>query len=154
MNIDLPYIPERSFKPRKNGITMIMDKGLSLRETENCISSSEKFTDFAKIGFGTAVITNNLEEKIKLYKEANIRPYFGGTLFEAFIVRNMFNDFRRILDKFMFHDVSAVSQQQAGAVQRSRVSSCLSRFLQPHFFIEEMGVETGNAAQKGHTKKM
>jgi phosphosulfolactate synthase len=79
---------------------MMMDKGLSIREVEDLISSSGDYFDIAKFGFGTAYVVKNLEEKIKLYKEAGIRPYFGGTLFELFIARNKFNDYRRLLDKY------------------------------------------------------
>lgn len=100
MNVSLPFIPERPAKPRTEGLTMMMDKGLSLKEAEEFIESSGEFTDFVKFGFGTSVITNKLEEKVKLYKSANIRPYFGGTLFEAFVIRNMFDDYQRFIDKF------------------------------------------------------
>lgn len=77
-----------------------MDKGLSVTESENFIDSSSKFTDFVKFGFGTSIITNNLKEKIKLYKQADIRPYFGGTLFEAFVIRDMFDDYRKYISEF------------------------------------------------------
>ncbi len=100
MNFPLPYIPERTKKQRHNGITMVMDKGLSVRETEDFISSAGEFVDFVKFGFGTSLITKNLEEKIKLYTEANIRPYFGGTLFEMFLVRGLYDEFRRFIDKY------------------------------------------------------
>ena len=99
-NFELPYIPERVSKPRKSGITMMMDKGMSLRETENFIEANGEYTDVAKFGFGTSMITPNLKEKIKLYKSAGIKPYFGGTLFEVFIARNKFNEYRKLLDKF------------------------------------------------------
>ncbi len=99
-NFKLSHIPERPIKPRESGVTMMMDKGLSLREVENFIDANGEFTDIAKFGFGTAYVTQNLEEKIKLYKSAGIRPYFGGTLFEVFIARNGFNDFRKLLDKY------------------------------------------------------
>jgi phosphosulfolactate synthase len=99
-NFHLTYIPKRPDKPREAGLTMMMDKGLSLRETEDLIDASGDYFDIAKFGFGTAYVTKNLEEKIKLYKSAGIRPYFGGTLFELFIARNKFNDFRKILDKY------------------------------------------------------
>jgi phosphosulfolactate synthase len=99
-NFELPYIPDRPEKTREAGVTMMMDKGLSLREVENFIEANGDFTDIAKLGFGTAYVTKNLEEKIKLYKEANIRPYFGGTLFEIFIARNKFKDFQKLLDKY------------------------------------------------------
>lgn len=99
-NFELPYIPDRPEKTRESGVTMMMDKGLSLREVENFIEANGEYTDIAKLGFGTAYVTKNLEEKIKLYKEANIRPYFGGTLFELFIARNKFDDFQKLLDKY------------------------------------------------------
>ena len=99
-NFSLPYIPERREKPRKDGLTMMMDKGLSLRETENFIEANAEITDIVKFGFGTAFVTNQLEEKIKLYRSHKIRPYFGGTLFEAFYARGMFDDFVKLLDKY------------------------------------------------------
>ncbi|MBW7868255.1 MAG: phosphosulfolactate synthase [Brumimicrobium sp.] len=99
-NFELTYIPNRESKPRNKGITMMMDKGLSLREAENFIEANGEFTDVVKLGFGTAFITNKLEEKIKLYKDNGIRPYFGGTLFEAFYARGIFNDYQRMLDKY------------------------------------------------------
>jgi phosphosulfolactate synthase len=99
-NFELPYIPERPEKPREAGVTMMMDKGLSLREVENFIEANGDYTDIAKLGFGTAYVVKDLEQKIKLYKEANIRPYFGGTLFELFIARNKFSDFQKLLDKY------------------------------------------------------
>lgn len=100
MNFELPYIPERTAKPRKTGVTMMMDKGLSLREAENFIDASGHLTDVVKFGFGTAYVTNNLQEKIDLYKSAGIQPYFGGTLFEVFYARGKFDDYLRLLDKF------------------------------------------------------
>lgn len=99
-NFDLPYIPDRRVKPREDGLTMMMDKGLSLTETENFIQANGHLTDIIKFGFGTAYVANDLEEKIKLYKSHNIRPYFGGTLFEAFYARGMFEDFLRLMDKY------------------------------------------------------
>jgi len=100
LNFNLPFLPERPEKPRENGLTMMMDKGLSLAETVNFCSSSAYYTDLVKFGFGTSIISPNVAEKIAVYKEANLKVYFGGTLFEAFIIRNMFDDYRRYLDKF------------------------------------------------------
>ena len=67
MNFNIPHIPSRTQKPRQSGLTMVMDKGLSIRDVENFISSCGDFTDLLKFGFGTSLITKNLEEKIKLY---------------------------------------------------------------------------------------
>jgi len=95
---NLPFIPERDKKPRKIGLTMVMDKGLSIREAEDMVSISGDFVDFVKFGFGTSVITKSLKEKIAVYRQANIRPYLGGTLFEVFIIRGMYNEFRKLID--------------------------------------------------------
>ncbi|MDX1652467.1 MAG: phosphosulfolactate synthase [Brumimicrobium sp.] len=107
-NFNLPYIPERSQKPREGGLTMMMDKGLSLREAENFIEANGHLTDIVKFGFGTAFVTNQLKEKIALYKENNIRPYFGGTLFEAFYARGMFEEYLKLIDKYKL-DLAEIS---------------------------------------------
>jgi len=100
MNFDLPLIPERPDKSREHGLTMMMDKGLSVGETENFIDACGEYTDVVKFGFGTSLITADLETKLNLYREAEITPFFGGTLFEAFIVRGKFDEFQRFLDQY------------------------------------------------------
>lgn len=99
MNFHLPHIPERQAKPRTKGLTMMMDKGLSIRQAEDFLSVSGHLTDIIKLGFGTSYVTPNLEQKIKMYRDAGMKVYVGGTLFEAFIVRNMFDDYMKLLDK-------------------------------------------------------
>ena len=94
----LPYIPKRPSKPRNSGLTMVMDKGLSIREAEDFMSVGSEYTDFVKLGFGTSLITPGFEKKLKVYKNAGCIPYFGGTLFEAFIIRNMFQDYLKLID--------------------------------------------------------
>jgi phosphosulfolactate synthase len=100
MNYILKNIPERTQKPRVNGLTMVMDKGLSVREVEDFLEVAGPHSDIIKLGWSTSYVTPNLERKLKVYKEAGIPVYFGGTLFEAFIIRNQFDDYRRILDKY------------------------------------------------------
>jgi len=100
MNFDISGLPARSSKPRQQGLTMVMDKGLSIQGAESFLSIAAPFTDIVKLGFGTAYVTNCLPEKIKLYREAGMMTYFGGTLFEAFLVRDQFDDYLRVLDKF------------------------------------------------------
>jgi phosphosulfolactate synthase len=93
MNFSLTQIPERTKQPRQYGLTMVMDKGLSLRDAESFISVGAPHTDIVKLGFGTSFVTPNLRAKIELYQQHNIPVYFGGTLFEAFVIRNQFDDY-------------------------------------------------------------
>jgi phosphosulfolactate synthase len=100
MNFELPFIPERTAQPRESGLTMMMDKGLSIREVEAFCETSAPYTDLVKFGFGTALLTDNLKDKIKLYRDAGVEPYFGGTLFEMFAVRNMPDEYKRFTDRY------------------------------------------------------
>jgi len=100
MNFNLSQIPERVAKPRNNGITMVMDKGLSVQEAKNFMSGSHPHVDVVKLGFGTSFVTPNLREKIEVYRSYDIPVYFGGTLFEAFLIRNQFNDYVEVCKDF------------------------------------------------------
>jgi phosphosulfolactate synthase len=93
MNFSLSQMPARNMKPRTEGITMVMDKGLSLEEARFFIENAVPHVDLIKLGFGTAYVTPKLREKIELYQGAGIPVYFGGTLMEAFLIRNQFNDY-------------------------------------------------------------
>lgn len=137
MNYQLSHIPERTEKPREKGITMMMDKGLSLRQVEDFISASGHLTDLVKLGFGTSYVTNHLEAKLKLYKEAKIKTYFGGTLFEAFIVRNMFDDYLKLLDKYKM-EVVEVSD---GSILMEHDKKCeyISKLARNFTVLSEVG---------------
>jgi phosphosulfolactate synthase len=93
MNFSLSQMPDRNKKPRAHGITMVMDKGLSIEETKNFLSIAEPYVDVVKLGFGTSYVTPNLGKKLEVYRDANIPIYFGGTLFEAFLVRGQLEDY-------------------------------------------------------------
>jgi len=137
MNFDLPHIPNRESSPREIGLTMMMDKGLSWRETENFIDASAHLTDLVKFGFGTSYVTNDLQKKLDLYKEAGIKTYFGGTLFEAFIARGMFDDFRRLMDKYQL-ETCEVSD---GSIELPQEKKCeyISRLAQDFTVLSEVG---------------
>lgn len=100
MHYHLNQIPERTVKPRTNGMTMVMDKGLSTREVENFIEVAGPYVDIVKLGWATSFVTPVLDRKLAIYKEAGIPVYFGGTLFEAFLIRDQYEDYKRVLDKY------------------------------------------------------
>lgn len=97
MHALLTNLPERTNKPREEGITMVMDKGLSINQCKEFIAMNSEYTDIVKLGFGTSIISNNVKEKVKIYQEANINVYLGGTLFEAFIIRDMYQEYKQLL---------------------------------------------------------
>ncbi|HEY4875014.1 MAG TPA: phosphosulfolactate synthase [Puia sp.] len=100
MNFKLTQIPERIPKPRKSGITMVMDKGLSTEEAKNFLSIAHPHVDIVKLGFGTSFVTPNLRDKLDVYASYDIPVYFGGTLFEAFLIRNQFDDYLSVCKEY------------------------------------------------------
>lgn len=100
MNFSLSQIPDRVSKPRESGLTMVMDKGLCLEEAKNLLSAASDYIDIIKLGFGTAFLTPDLRKKIDFYQTTGVSVYFGGTLFEAFLVRNQFQDYINLCKDF------------------------------------------------------
>src|SRR5882762_7236806 len=120
MNFSLDSIPKRSKKPRESGLTMVMDKGLSVRQAEDLVESSVEWIDLMKLGFGSAYVTANLEKKISVYRSGGLPVYFGGTLLEAFIIRNQIDDYRKLLDKYKISH----AEISDGSISLSHAKKC------------------------------
>lgn len=99
MNFDLPHLPKRTSQPRESGVTMVMDKGISVRQAENFMNVGAEYIDLVKLGFGTSYLTKDIEKKIEVYKSFGAKVYLGGTLFEAFLIRDKLDDYLRFVDK-------------------------------------------------------
>lgn len=137
MHAILPNLPERTGKPRNTGLTMVMDKGLSVRQAEDLVSTAADYVDYVKLGFGTGLITKGLPDKIKLYKKAGIDVYLGGTLFEAFVIREKFTDYRKLVSKLKL-DTVEVSD---GSMLMDHKTKCkyIKELSKDHTVLSEVG---------------
>ncbi len=120
MNFHLTQIPERTVRPRTYGLTMINDKGLSVAEARNLVSGALPHIDLVKLAFGTSLVSTGLHEKISIFQDAGIPVYFGGLLFEAFVIRNQFNDY---LDLLKEYDISWIEVSD-GSIDIPHVEKC------------------------------
>ena len=155
MNFSIDHVPDRTSGDRSYGLTMMMDKGLSLRESENFIESSAPYTDLVKFGFGTALITRDLKEKVRLYKSAGLKPYFGGTLFEMFFVRGQFDEYRRFIGESGL-DTVEVSDGTI-KMEHDEKLECIELLAREYRVLSEigtkvMGVELSNEVWVSHMK--
>jgi len=105
MAFQLNNLPKRTQKPREKGITLALDKGFSVRQAEDFCESSSNYTDIIKLGWGTSYVTQNLDDKLAVYRNANIPVYFGGTLFEAYVLRDQLDAYKKLLDHYDIHCV-------------------------------------------------
>lgn len=86
--MDFLDLPKRTSGQRTYGLTSIADFGSPIGELKSILADYSSMIDIAKLGIGTAYVTPNIKEKIKLYKEYQIIPYCGGTLFEKCYFQN------------------------------------------------------------------
>ncbi len=92
-------LPERTTKPRESGLTHVLDKGLSLDQVRQFLEVSGDYVDIVKLGWGTAVVTPNVKEKIALYQSFGIPVCFGGTFFEVCLRQGKFEEYLALVDE-------------------------------------------------------
>lgn len=130
-------MPDRQTKPRTRGVTMVMDKGLSLREAEDLVDVAGPLIDFVKLGFGTSLFSGRVAEKVTLYRKAGIRVYVGGTLFEAFAIRKQVDEYLKWVG-YLGCDAIEISD---GSMEMNHDEKCgyISRFANDFFVLSEVG---------------
>lgn len=137
--MELKPLPFREPKPRRTGITMVMDKGLSLRQAEDLMESAGHLIDFLKLGFGTSVFTKKVKEKVKIYQAGGTKVYVGGTLFEAYVVRGQIDDYLRWIDHLGV-DAAEVSD---GSMKMEHQKKCeyISMLAKNRTVLSEVGAK-------------
>ncbi len=95
MNPTTLQLPRRTDKPRQSGLTIVIDGGLPAGLFADLMSSAAEYIDVVKFGWGTAVVTGGLRAKIEVLDSCGIGFYFGGTLFEKYVLQGRFDDYRR-----------------------------------------------------------
>jgi len=86
-------LPKRTAKPRESGLTHVLDKGYSLDQVRQFMEVAKDYVDIVKLGWGTAVVTPNVKEKIALYQSYGVPVCFGGTFFEVCLRQNKLEEF-------------------------------------------------------------
>jgi phosphosulfolactate synthase len=90
---DLLDLPDRSAKPRQQGLTHVLDRGLSVADVDSLAEVSGEYVDVVKLGWGTGLRTGNLQRKLERYRHHGIPVMFGGTLTELAIAQNRLDRF-------------------------------------------------------------
>jgi phosphosulfolactate synthase len=88
VNADFLQLPARSAKPRQQGITHVLDRGLSIAEVDGLVEVAGESVDLVKLGWGTAIATGNLERKLARYREHGLPVVLGGSLTELAIAQD------------------------------------------------------------------
>jgi phosphosulfolactate synthase len=130
-------VPARSPKPRRSGLTHVIDKGLNLREIEGLFDTAGDYVDIVKLGWGTSYVTRNLEKKIALYRSFDTPVVCGGTLFEAVFARGKLDDYKRWLAEQRFSHVEI--SDGAVEIPRERKLELIAEFSRDFTVLSEVG---------------
>jgi phosphosulfolactate synthase len=97
--------PRRTQKPRKTGLTQVLDKGLSIAEVEGMLEVAESYVDVVKFGWATSVVVENFEGKLEAFRRHGIVVCCGGSLFELAVHRKKLNEYIAFLQDHDFKHV-------------------------------------------------
>ncbi|ETX08449.1 MAG: hypothetical protein ETSY2_05395, partial [Candidatus Entotheonella gemina] len=90
-------LPHRMPKPRVQGLTFVLDKGMSELYMQDYLEDVAPYIDLVKLGWGTSRLfrTERLRTKIEILRNYDIRVSPGGTLMELAVVQNCVPGFLR-----------------------------------------------------------
>jgi len=130
-------LPRRAAKPRETGLTMVIDGGVPLGQFTDQIELGAEYIDYVKFGWGTSIVTNCLREKIAVLEANDIGFYFGGTLFEKFVLQGRFEDYRRFCEEYAASHIEVSN----GTIEMSNAEKAgYIRKLAPDFtIVSEVG---------------
>jgi phosphosulfolactate synthase len=134
---DLLQLPERTSKPRQDGITHVLDRGLSVADIDGLMEVAGDYIDLVKLGWGTAVATGNLDGKLARYKAHGVTVMLGGTLTELAIAQNR-------LDKLVawLHELGLEHIELSDGtinIEHDRKLELISRLAQEFTVLSEVG---------------
>lgn len=79
---DLIGLPPRSTKPRTTGLTHVLDDGLGPAAVESLLAVAGSHIDCVRLGWGSALVTDGLAEKLAIFTRHGVPVMLGGTLTE------------------------------------------------------------------------
>jgi phosphosulfolactate synthase len=130
-------LPQRPGKPRSEGLTHVIDKGMNMRDVEGLFDTAGQFVDIVKLGWGTSYVTNNLEKKIALYRYFETPIVCGGTLFEAVYARDRIDEFKSWLVEHRFSHVEI--SDGSLEIPRERKLELIADFSRDFKVLSEVG---------------
>jgi phosphosulfolactate synthase len=130
-------LPQRPGKPRSEGLTHVIDKGMNIRDIEGMFDTGGQFVDIVKLGWGTSYVTNNLEKKIALYRSFETPVVCGGTLFEVVYARGRLDEFKQWLRDFRFSHVEI--SDGTLEIPRERKLELIEDFARDFTVLSEVG---------------
>jgi len=139
---------ERPVKPRSNGLTMVLDKGLPFVVAEGILENAAAYIDFVKLGWGTAYVSQDLRRKVELYRKYDVTVYLGGTFFEICYAQNKLQEYLHFIQDLGLTCVEV--SDGAIAIPRAEKSRCIEFFGKNLRVLSEVGSKDASVVSSPH----
>jgi phosphosulfolactate synthase len=146
MNPTALHLPGRACKPRTSGITMLIDGGIPPSYFADLVESAAEYIDFVKFGWGTSVVTSSLDAKIDVLRGNDVQFYFGGTLFEKYVLQGRFDDFRQYCQEYSCQHVEV--SNGTISLSNSEKASYIRKLAGDFTVISEVGFKDADRSQQ------
>ena len=146
MNPTALRLPARTEKPRRTGLTMVIDDGIPVSLFADLISSAAEYIDLVKFGWGTAVVTSKLGDKIDVLNARQMGFYFGGTLFEKYLMQGRLEDFRNFCRTWSCRHVEV--SNGTIALPNSEKASYVRKLAEEFTVISEVGYKDPDRSEQ------
>ena len=146
MNPTALRLPTRTEKPRRNGLTMVIDGGIPVSLFADLVSSAAEYIDLVKFGWGTAVVTSKLGDKIDVLNARQMGFYFGGTLFEKYLMQGRLEDFRNFCRTWSCRHVEV--SNGTIALPNSEKASYVRKLAEEFTVISEVGYKDPDRSEQ------
>ena len=130
-------LPARSVKPRDQGLTHVLDKGLSVAEVDGLMEVAGGSVDIVKLGWGTALATGNLEPKLERYRAHGIPVVLGGTLTELAIQQGKVDELVAWLERLDIRHVEV--SDGTITLEPQRKQELIARLAERFTVLSEVG---------------
>lgn len=140
---DFLALPERTAKPRRSGITHVLDRGLSPLALESLLITAGEHIDLIKLGWGTAYVSGAVADKVAICRDAGIALCPGGTLLEIAAAQDRVDEFADWLHSLAIDHVEVSNGSLP--MSRERKAALISRLAGEFTVIAEVGSKSGQA---------
>lgn len=134
---DLLELPERSEKPRRHGLTHVLDRGLPVAGIDQLAEVAGPYVDIVKLGWGTSVVSPNLEQKLDRYRAHGMPVVLGGTLTEIAIARGRLDALLSWIDKLGLSHIEI--SDGTIALEHERKLELIARLSRDFRVLSEVG---------------
>lgn len=140
------HLPCRPPKPRSDGLTMVIDPGLPTGYFADAVASAAEHIDLVKFGWGTCLVTPDLERKLAVLRDLRIDYFFGGTFFEKHLAQDRFDDFRAFCHRFGARHVE-VSNGTIDLGEQEK-AAYVAKLADEFTVLSEVGYKDGDRSER------